>query len=69
MVHLILPFHPFTIIPSSFPSLVPAPPPQVQRLANERRDPAWSFASLYLVKDSLALLLEGCGMHLDAYKE
>ncbi|KXZ42764.1 hypothetical protein GPECTOR_119g395 [Gonium pectorale] len=42
---------------------------EVQRLVNERRDPNWSFASLYLVKDSLALLLEGCGLHLDAYKE
>ncbi|GLI61031.1 hypothetical protein VaNZ11_003295, partial [Volvox africanus] len=54
---------------SSFESRQAAYMAEVQRLANERRDPNWSFASLYLVKDSLALLLEGCGLHLEAYKE
>ena len=42
---------------------------QVKRLANERLEPGWSFASLYLVKDSLALMMEGAGLALDAYKE
>ncbi|GLC41256.1 hypothetical protein PLESTM_001176800, partial [Pleodorina starrii] len=54
---------------SSFESRQAAYMAEVQRLANERRDPNWSFASLYLVKDSLALLLEGCGLHTEAYKE
>ncbi|KAG2424134.1 hypothetical protein HXX76_014808 [Chlamydomonas incerta] len=42
---------------------------EVGRLANERLSPGWSFVTLYLVKDSLALLLEGAGLALDAYKE
>jgi hypothetical protein len=36
--------------------------PQVRRLLNERRDPKWSFTTLYLVKDSFALMLEGAGL-------
>lgn len=35
---------------------------QVRRLLNERRDPKWSFTTLYLVKDSFALMLEGAGL-------
>lgn len=31
---------------------------QVKSLVNQRLDPNWSFSSLYLVKDSLALMLE-----------
>ncbi|GFR46524.1 hypothetical protein Agub_g8110, partial [Astrephomene gubernaculifera] len=54
---------------SSFEARQAAYMAEVQRLANERRDPGWSFSSLYLVKDSLALLLEGCGLAADAYKE
>eukprot|EP00879_Flechtneria_rotunda_P030265 GHRR01032877.1.p1 GENE.GHRR01032877.1~~GHRR01032877.1.p1 ORF type:complete len:274 (+),score=89.72 GHRR01032877.1:558-1379(+) len=35
---------------------------EVRRLLNERRDPKWSFTTLYLVKDSFALMLEGAGL-------
>ncbi len=34
---------------------------EARSLLNQRLDPGWSFASFYLVKDSLALLLEGAG--------
>lgn len=42
---------------------------QARTLLNQRLDPAWSFASFYLVKDSFALLLEGAGLYEDAYHE
>jgi hypothetical protein len=35
---------------------------QVRRLLNERRDPKWQFMTLWLVKDSFALMLEGGGL-------
>ncbi|GAX77382.1 hypothetical protein CEUSTIGMA_g4828.t1 [Chlamydomonas eustigma] len=42
---------------------------EARSLLNQRLNPDWSFASFYLVKDSLALLLDGAGMSLDAYHE
>eukprot|EP00879_Flechtneria_rotunda_P024943 GHRR01026470.1.p1 GENE.GHRR01026470.1~~GHRR01026470.1.p1 ORF type:complete len:429 (+),score=155.71 GHRR01026470.1:52-1338(+) len=42
---------------------------EVRRLLNERRDPKWSFTTLYLVKDSFALMLEGAGLWEDAFQE
>ncbi|WIA35160.1 hypothetical protein OEZ86_003632 [Tetradesmus obliquus] len=42
---------------------------EVRRLLNERRDPGWSFLTLYLVKDSFALMLEGAGLWEDAFQE
>ena len=44
-------------------------PAQARALLNQRLEPGWSFASFYLVKDSLALLLETGGLHEDAYYE
>ena len=44
-------------------------PTQARALLNQRLEPGWSFASFYLVKDSLALLLETGGLHEDAYYE
>ena len=44
------------------------PPLQVRKLLNERRDPSWSFTTLYLVKDSFALMLEGAGLWEDAFQ-
>lgn len=38
----------------------------MQRLSNERLDPAWSFATFYLVQDSFGLMLEWAGMWADA---
>ncbi len=43
-------------------------PPQVRKLLNERREPHWSFTTLYLVKDSFALMLEGAGLAEDAFQ-
>ena len=43
--------------------------PQARALLNQRLDPGWSFASFYIIKDSLALLLEGAGLSEDAYHE
>lgn len=34
-----------------------------------RLDPGWSFPTLYLVKDSLALMLDGVGLLEDALRE
>lgn len=42
---------------------------QVKRLLNDRLQPSWSFATFYLVKDSLALMLECGGLTEDAYQE
>eukprot|EP00878_Enallax_costatus_P028549 GHUV01030842.1.p1 GENE.GHUV01030842.1~~GHUV01030842.1.p1 ORF type:complete len:447 (+),score=91.95 GHUV01030842.1:177-1517(+) len=42
---------------------------EVRRLLNERREPKWSFTTLYLVKDSFALMLEGAGLWEDAFQE
>ncbi|KAG1661690.1 hypothetical protein FOA52_001967 [Chlamydomonas sp. UWO 241] len=42
---------------------------EVRRLLNQRLDPDWSFPTFYLVKDSLALLLEGAGLIEDAHNE
>jgi hypothetical protein len=41
---------------------------QVRKLLNERREPSWSFTTLYLVKDSFALMLEGAGLWEDAFQ-
>jgi hypothetical protein len=41
----------------------------VRKLLNERREPSWSFTTLYLVKDSGALLREGAGLWEDAFSE
>lgn len=35
---------------------------QVRRMLNERRDAKWSFNTLYLYKDSFAIMLEGACM-------
>ena len=44
-------------------------PPQVRQRLNQRLDPDWSFAGFYVVKDSLALLLECVGLLEDANNE
>ena len=40
----------------------------MRNLHNERREPSWSFTTLYLVKDSFALMLEGAGLWEDAFQ-
>ena len=42
---------------------------QVRKQLNERRDPSWTFTSLYLIKDSGACMLEGAGLWEDAFQE
>eukprot|EP00887_Chlorella_sp_A99_P003263 scaffold9.g3263.t1 len=41
----------------------------VRRLMSTRLDPTWSFTSLFLVKDSLAVMMEAGGMLEDALRE
>jgi thiaminase len=36
---------------------------------NDRLDPNWSFTTLYLVKDSFALMLESARLYSDAFNE
>ncbi len=47
----------------------PRHPPQVKKLLNDRLEPSWNFTTLYLVKDSFALMLECAGLYEDAFKE
>lgn len=42
---------------------------EVRRLMLSRLDPAWSFSTLYLVKDGLAAMLEAAGLADDALRE
>ncbi len=34
-----------------------------------RLEPGWNFSTLYLIKDSLAIMLEAAGLLEDAFKE
>ena len=56
-------------IRSSFEMRAAAYEEEVRRLMLARLDPAWSFSSLYLVKDSLAVMLEAGGLLDDALRE
>ena len=42
---------------------------QVRRLMAMRQEPGWQFPTLFLVKDSLAVMLEGAAMLEDALRE
>jgi hypothetical protein len=42
---------------------------QVRRLMGRRMDAGWSFSTLFLVKDSLAIMLEAAGLLEDALRE
>ena len=42
---------------------------QVRKLMARRLDPGWNFSTLYLIKDSLAIMLEAAGLLEDAFRE
>ena len=42
---------------------------QIRRLMAGRMEPGWRFSSLYLVKDSLAVMLRSAGLLQDALRE
>lgn len=42
---------------------------QVRKLTAERQQAGWSFSTLFLVKDSLAIMLESAGLLEDALRE
>jgi hypothetical protein len=42
---------------------------QVRRLMASRLEPGWRFSTLYLVKDSLGVMLEAAGLAEDALRE
>lgn len=41
----------------------------MRKLAAARQQPGWSFSTLFLVKDSLAVMLESAGLLEDALRE
>ena len=42
---------------------------QIRRLMAGRLEPGWRFSSLYLIKDSLAVMLRSAGLLQDALRE
>lgn len=42
---------------------------QVRKLMARRLEPGWNFSTLYLIKDSLAIMLEAAGLLEDAFRE
>ena len=42
---------------------------QVRKLMASRLEPGWNFSTLYLIKDSLAIMLEAAGLLEDAFRE
>ena len=42
---------------------------QVRKLTAGRQEPGWSFSTLFLVKDSLAIMLESASLLDDALRE
>jgi hypothetical protein len=53
----------------SFESRQTAYENEVRRLMATRMEPGWSFPNLFLVKDSLAIMLEAAGLQEDALRE
>ena len=47
----------------------PLPRTQIRRLMAGRLEPGWRFSTLYLVKDSLAVMLRSAGLLQDALRE
>ena len=42
---------------------------QVRQLMDRRQSPGWQFSTLFLVKDSLAVMLESAHLYEDALRE
>ena len=49
--------------------IIQLPTTQLRKLMASRMAPDWSFATLFLVKDSLAVMLEAAGLLEDALRE
>mmetsp|Transcript_23884 Transcript_23884/g.66233 ORF Transcript_23884/g.66233 Transcript_23884/m.66233 type:complete len:1100 (-) Transcript_23884:40-3339(-) len=56
-------------VAASFEARQAAYEEEVRRLMSARMDPGWSFPTLFLVKDSLAIMLDAAGLLEDSLRE
>ncbi|KAA6429506.1 MAG: TRAPPII tethering factor, partial [Trebouxia sp. A1-2] len=56
-------------VKTSFETRAAAYEEEVRKLMARRLEPGWNFSTLYLIKDSLAIMLEAAGLLEDAFRE